>query len=76
MFLQKVSRQLLTANTVLNVNTLRCLNIANIALGKNETEIIEKWKQKFAKENIDEIESSIKHILDHVINKKEVSECQ
>lgn len=70
MFLHSVSRRLLTANTVLKVNTLRCINIA---FGSSETEIIDKWKQKFASENISEIESSIKHILGHVIGQKKVA---
>lgn len=66
MFLHRISRRLLASNTL---NTQRCLNIA---LGRSDTEIIDKWKQKFASENISEVESSIKHILDHVIEKKEV----
>lgn len=70
MFLHNVSRRLLTANTVLRVNTLRCINIA---FGSSENEIIDKWKQKFASENISEIETSIKHILGHVIEQKEVA---
>ncbi|XP_055308117.1 MTRF1L release factor glutamine methyltransferase [Sitodiplosis mosellana] len=68
MFLHRVSRQLLTANTVFSVKTLRCLNIA---FGRFETEIIDKWKQKFASENVSEIENSIKYILEHVIEQKE-----
>lgn len=63
MFLQKL--RLLTANALLHSNPLRCLNTAS--LGASETEIIDKWKQKFASENISEIESSIKLILNHVI---------
>lgn len=59
MFLRKGSRQL-TAN-ILNVNSLRC---SNVALKKSE--IIYKWKQKFANENISEVDSSIKHILNFV----------
>lgn len=42
-------------------------------LGSCENEVVEKWKQKFANENISEIESSIKHILDHIIGRNEVN---
>lgn len=70
MFLQKLSRRLLSATSVVNVNTLRTLNFA---LGRSETELIDKWKQKFAEENISEIDTSIKHILEHVIEKEKVN---
>lgn len=68
MFLHRVSRQLLTSS-VFGVKTLRCLNIA---FGSSESEIIDKWKQKFASENVSEIENSIKLIIRHVIEDKEV----
>lgn len=63
MFLRKL--RLLTANNAFfNASSSRCLNIA---LGTSETEIIDKWKKKFASENISEIDISIKHILNHVV---------
>lgn len=64
MFLQKVSRRLIT-----HAVPFRCLKIVS---GKTETEIIDRWKQKFANENVSEIETSIKHILHHVIVKTKV----
>lgn len=64
MFSQKL--RLITGNAVMHLNSLRSLNIA--ALGTCETEIIEKWKQKFASENISEPDESIKHILKYVIS--------
>lgn len=70
MFLQKFSKRLLTAASFLNVNTVRTLNYA---LGRSESELIEKWKQKFADENISEIDTSIRHILEHVIEKDKVT---
>lgn len=70
MLLQKLSSRLLSTIPVVNVNTLRTLNIA---LGKSETELIDKWKQKFAEEKIPEIDTSIKHILDHVAQKDKVN---
>lgn len=71
MFLQRLSNRLLSTSTVpvLNIQSLRALNVL---LGKTETELVDKWKQKFAHENISEIETSIKHILDHVIGKDKV----
>lgn len=63
MFLLKVNKSLFRGNCQ--------VRYLNLALGKSETEIIEKWKRKFASENISEIEESIKHILDHV--QKEVN---
>lgn len=65
MFLQKMSKRLYTANTLLNYNGLRC-----IASGSSETAMIDKWKQKFRSENISEIDNSIKHILEHVIHEQ------
>lgn len=73
MFLQKLSKRLFTFNAILNASTLRCLNVA---LGSAESEIIDKWKRKFANEKISEIESSIKHILDHVLEQKKVTKIQ
>lgn len=70
MFLQKFSARLLLATNVIKKRTLCTLNYA---LGKPETEIIDKWKRKFVDENISEIDSSIRHILDHVIEKSQVS---
>lgn len=71
MFLQKLSKRLLSATTsVVNTHFLRTLNYA---LGRSETELIDKWKQKFAEENITEIDTSIQHILEHVIEKEKVS---
>lgn len=70
MFLQKFSTRLLLATNVINKSTLRTLNYA---IGKPETEIIDKWKRKFADENISEIDSSIRHILDHIIERSQVS---
>lgn len=61
MFLQKV--RILAGKAAFQTN-MRCLNIA---LGPSDSEFVEKWKKKFANENISEIESSIKHILNHVI---------
>lgn len=69
MFLQRFSTRLLLATNVVNKSTFRSLNYA---LGKPETEIIDKWKRKFADGNISEIDSSIRHILDHVIEKSQV----
>lgn len=67
MFLQRATSRLIMTNTVLNVNKLRSLDIA---LGKSETELIDKWKLKFANEKISEIDTSLKHILHHVIQQK------
>lgn len=66
MFLRKMfcCKRLLKTSVILNFN--RLASSKNIALGSSENEIIEKWKKKFANENISEIESSIKHIMDHV----------
>lgn len=61
-------KRLLTKCAVNSFNRLRY----SIVLGNSENEVVEKWKQKFANENISEIESSIKHILDHVIGRNEV----
>ena len=69
MFLHRVSRQLLIANNVFSVKNLRCLNIA---LGRSETELIDKWKQKFQSENVSEIENSIRYILEHIVERNEV----
>lgn len=69
MFLQKLSNRLLSTIPVVSVNALRTLNIV---FGKSENELIEKWKQKFAEENISEVDVSIKHILDHVVQKDKV----
>lgn len=62
MFLRKGSRSLFTAN-VLKTGAHRC---SNVAQKNSETEIISKWKQKLANENISEVDSSIKHILNYV----------
>lgn len=51
-----------------NFNRLRSCGV----LGSYENEVIEKWKKKFKYENISEIETSIKLILDHIVDKKEV----
>lgn len=69
MFLKRVCNHILSTVTTVNANTVRALNIA---LGKSETELVNKWKQRFADENISEIEPSIRHILEHVIRKEKV----
>lgn len=71
MFLHRLSRQLLIANNVFSVKSLRCLNIA---FGRSETELIDKWKHKFASENVSEIENSIRYILEHIVEQNEVNE--
>lgn len=70
MFLQKLSNHLLVAKSAININSLRALSIA---FGRTESELIDKWKQKLADENITEVEQSIKHILDHVVGKDKVA---
>lgn len=37
-----------------------------------ENDIIEKWGKKFAEENVSEVESSIKHILNHIVGRNVV----
>lgn len=69
MFLKKVCNHLLSTVSTVNVNTFRALNFA---LGKSDTELINKWKQRFADEKIPEIEPSIRNILEHVIRKEMV----
>lgn len=66
MFLQSVNR-LFSAKTLFSVKTLRC---SNIAFGRSE--LIDKWMQKFASENISEPERSIRHILEHIVGQNQV----
>lgn len=63
MFVSQLSLRLFRANFNVALNTVRCFNFA---LGKTESELIEKWKRKFASEQISEVDESIKHILNHV----------
>lgn len=70
MFLKRVCNHILSTVSTVNVNTLRALNIS---LGKSETELVDKWKQRFADEKITEIDPSIRNILEHVIRKNKVN---
>lgn len=56
--------------TSVMLNSVSC---KKIALGSSETEIFERWKKKFANENISEIDSSLRHILNHVTGKNTVN---
>lgn len=63
------SKRLLIKSVIKSINRLKS---QGIVLGSSANEVVAKWKQKFANENISEIDSSIKHILDHVIGRNEV----
>lgn len=70
MFLNKMfcCKRLLKANVILNCKNIGFGSSASrLHCAKNE--IIEKWKKNFTNENISEIESSLKHLMDHVIGK-------
>lgn len=53
-----LSKGIFKANALINLCVLRRFS--------SDIAIVDKWKRKLAGENISEIDSSIKHILDHV----------
>lgn len=69
MFLKRLCNHVLSTVPTVNVNAVRALNFT---LGKSDTELVNKWKQRFADEKISEIEPSIRHLLEHVIKKEKV----
>lgn len=62
----------LNINRLIVLNFNRFVSCRNVALRSSENEIVEKWGKKFAKENVSEIELSIKHIFNHVVGKSMV----
>lgn len=71
MFLRQFTNKFLVpATSTLSKNL--CRNINGI-LGTYESELIDKWKQKFAEENVPEIDTSVEQILQHIIEKDKAS---
>lgn len=70
MFLRQINAKL-RAVCVQSMQNALTRNISG-TLDACESELIDKWKQKFESANIPEIDVSLEHILDHVLHKDKV----
>lgn len=70
MFLRQINVKL-RAVYAQSVQNYLSRNISG-TLGSFESELIEKWKQKMENEKVPEIEASLEHILDHILEKEKV----
>lgn len=70
MFLRQINTQL-RAVCIQSMQNILSRNISG-TLGSFESELIEKWKQKLESEKVPEIETSLEHILDHILEKEKV----
>lgn len=71
MFLRQINTKLRAVCVQSMQNYYLTRNISG-TLGTYESELIEKWKQKLENEKVPEIENSLEHILDHVLEKEKV----
>lgn len=70
MFLRQINTKL-RAVCVQSVQNYLSRNISG-SLGSYESELVEKWKQKLENEKVPEIETSLGHILDHILETDKV----
>lgn len=70
MFLRQINTKLRTVCVQSLQNSL--LRNVSGTVGSYESELIEKWKQKLEDEKVPEIETSLEHILDHILEKEKV----
>lgn len=70
MFLRQINTKLRAA-CVQSMQSVLSRSIGG-TLGSYESELIEKWKQKLENEKVPEIETSLEHILDHILEKEKV----
>lgn len=70
MFLRQINTKL-RAVGVQSVQNYLTRHVSG-TLGKFESELLEKWKQKLEDEKVPEIETSLEHILDHILEKEKV----
>lgn len=70
MFLRQINTKL-RAVCVQSVQNYLSRNISG-TLGSYESDLIAKWKQKLEEEKVPEIETSLEHILDHILEKEKV----
>lgn len=70
MFLRQINTKL-RAVCVQSVQNY-CSRVLSGKLGSYESELIEKWRRKLEDEKVPEIDVSLEHILDHILDKDKV----
>lgn len=70
MFLRQINTKLRTV-CVASVQNYLSRNVSG-SLGSYESDLVEKWKQKLESEKVPEIETSLGHILDHILETDKV----
>lgn len=72
MFLRRICSHLVSKAYAFNCNRPMCHKVTGI-LGTYESDLLDKWKEKFTDLNVPEIDLSLEYILMHVLDKEKVS---
>lgn len=74
MFLRQFQSKVRLGEPSTTLASIKNIFVRNLSgsYGTFESELIEKWKRKFEEEKVPEVETSLEHILEHVIDKEKV----